>query len=174
MYEVDGFDWKIGEDAYSAKVVTGNTNRYTQKKYHPVWMDITKPTTAKFVTTADTIKIDKQITAIQDEIVSYGLHLTPEKNTTFKNKIAKLEEKKSKLQTKIGAETKAKYTMTVDEVHLRNLYAQAKIHPEVFGASPMKRDIFKTPDDFIKFMMKKTYTVNQTIHQKKLKNGLKI
>ena len=155
MYEVEGFDWKIGEDAYSAKVVTGNTNRYTQKKYHPVWMDITKPTTAKFVTTADTIKIDKQITAIQDEIVSYGLHLTPEKNTTFKNKIAKLEEKKSKLQTKIGAETKAKYTMTVDEVHLRNLYAQAKIHPEVFGASPMKRDIFKTPDDFIKFMMKK-------------------
>ena len=155
MYEVEGFDWKIGEDAYSAKVVTGNTNRYTQKKYHPVWMDITKPTTAKFVTTADTIKIDKQITAIQDEIVSYGLHLTPEKNTTLKNKIAKLEEKKSKLQTKIGAETKAKYTMTVDEVHLRNLYAQAKIHPEVFGASPMKRDIFKTPDDFIKFMMKK-------------------
>jgi len=154
-FEVEGFDWKIGEDAYSAKVVPGNTGKFTGKKYHPVWLEVTKPTTTKIVTTADTMKIDKQISAIQSEIVSYGLHITPDKKIQLANKIAKLEEKKIKLATKIGAETKAKYTMYLDEVHLRNLYTQAKLHPDVFGANPMKKAIFKTPDDFITFMQKK-------------------
>tara|TARA_Y100001960_G_scaffold250905_1_gene267465 strand:- start:96 stop:4427 length:4332 start_codon:yes stop_codon:yes gene_type:complete len=154
-FEVDGFDWKIGEDAYNAVVVNGNTNRFVGKKYQPVWMDVIKPSTVKVVTESDIINIDKQITDIQDKIVKGGFKIKPEAKTKLQNKIAELEQKKAELKPKIGAEVLTKYKMYLDEGHLRNLYEQAKIHPEVFGASPMKKDIFKSADDFITFMMKK-------------------
>ena len=51
---------------------------------------------------------------------------------------------------------KGKYKLLVDEIYLRNLYKTGK-HTinDVLDANPLAREIFRTPDDFIKFMMKK-------------------
>jgi len=253
-FEVEGFDWKVGEDAFSSTVIIGNTNKFTGKNYHPVWMDVEKPTTVRTRTEAETIKItediklrteteviriDKQIAllvgqltklrqrvvgkvdtqdaaALKAEIARLEAlkkdpskikkiedYLTLDENlktvrakldtltkvekpterakqletsikqlenekarltgqakidvtSTAIKKIKALEEEKIKIKEKIGVETKPKYKLYVDEVYIRNLYAQNKhLISDVMDASPLKRDIFRTSEDFMKFLMKK-------------------
>ena len=46
--------------------------------------------------------------------------------------------------------------LVVDETYLRNLYTQGKhLVSDIAGANPLPRKMFKTPDDYINFRMKK-------------------
>jgi len=91
-YEVDGFNWKIQDDAHNATVEIGPTKSTTGKKYNPV----------------------------------------------------------------VFSGVKGKYKMVVDELHIRNLYNQGKhLISDIITANPIAKEMFRTADDFMKFLMKK-------------------
>ena len=161
-FEVEGFDWKVGEDAFSSTVIIGNTNKFTGKNYHPVWMDVEQPTTVRTRTEAETIKItediklrteteviriDKQITLLVGQLTKLRTSLQKEANTMMEKWSGKSVEAVEKLRLARNVKTEKANQLEASIRQLENekarLTGKAKIKSSGFDDLPVPDKVVK-------------------------------